>query len=222
VGVLFKYIPLIILPFLALEKKKIQWRVVAAFTAVVTLGMGLGYLKWGSAELYPLIFTRDRPSNFISIFRFLRGPYSPIPSQDGLSSWLMVGSWGLLVLAHWIYDLEIFFISIVAFTTVLLFSKIGHPQYYTPLFFLVPYWWLREKEGGRNPRVLVLQCFVTQLLFLAFVKVIYAMTQGFKNGWEWLDDLVGLPAFIIGIGCLIPVLRELISCCKNNDTDYQY
>jgi hypothetical protein len=211
IGVLLKYIPIIILPFLVLEKRKIHVRLVFSFLSLFIFGMALGYILWGSSVFFPFTLSNLRDSTFLSIFRFLRSPYSPLPNLDGFSLWIMVGVWSPLILLHFWFDFEIFLITCVSLTSVLLFSKFGNPQYYTSLFFLVPYWWLNERKAKANPNKMILTAFLTPLVSLTSVNLIYAATQGFKNQWEWMDDTIGLPFFCLGMFCMVLMIREMLS-----------
>jgi Gpi18-like mannosyltransferase len=207
-GVLLKYYPIVLLPFLALKKRKIDFRLIFTSLGLIILGLGLGYIIYGPSLFYPLLFAKNRTSNFLSIFRFLRSPYSPIGNLDFLSVGLMVGSWSLLVVFQIFYRCESGLISIVALYTTFLFYKANHPQFYTALFYFIPDWYVYQRSREKKVSFALLFGLILPLLFISFSKLLYVLTQGFKNQWEWLDDVIGLPAFLVGLTSLGIIVKE--------------
>ncbi len=89
-GVLLKFMPIVLLPFLILDRRRPRYRLLGA--AVVTIGLGLGasVFFWGLATFRPLIFAASRDAHHLSIYRFLKGHYSPLRWLDirrGLQEW---------------------------------------------------------------------------------------------------------------------------------------
>ena len=94
-GVLLKYLPVVLLPFLALDRGRVRkWFLIAAIASIV-LGLELSYHIWGPSMFSPLRLAATRRSTCLSIFMFLRGPYSPMrwfgvwSNYDYLSPYLM-------------------------------------------------------------------------------------------------------------------------------------
>ncbi len=77
-GVLLKFLPIVFLPFLAIDRGRIRPRLLATAIVAIGLGMGLSYFVWGPTTFSPLTFAANRRSNCLSIFFFLRGYYSPL------------------------------------------------------------------------------------------------------------------------------------------------
>ncbi len=77
-GVLLKYLPIVLLPFLALDRGRFRLRLLIAALASIGFGLILSCWLWGPSTLRPLEFAANRPSTTLSIFRFIRGPYSPL------------------------------------------------------------------------------------------------------------------------------------------------
>ncbi len=90
-GVLLKYVPIVILPFLSLHDRRARPRVLISAFVIITAGMSASVLMWGTSTFRPLTFAATRGSNLLSIFRFLRGSFSPLrwvvahPNVDRLS-----------------------------------------------------------------------------------------------------------------------------------------
>ena len=77
-GVLLKYMPVVLLPFLILDRGRFRLRLLGLATALIGLGLGLSVLVWGTAVFRPIIFAVGRTSQYLSIYRYLDGFYSPI------------------------------------------------------------------------------------------------------------------------------------------------
>ncbi len=94
-GILLKYYPCTLLPFLVTQPRAFRWRIAATAAALTVTGLAASLLIWGSSTFKPLTFGVERPSKFLSVFAFLRGPYSllrlwiPEPNVDWLSLPLM-------------------------------------------------------------------------------------------------------------------------------------
>ena len=77
-GVLLKYLPVVLLPFLALDRGRLRPRFLVVAVASIALGLGLSCYLWGPSTLLPLKFAATRSSTVLSIFCFIRGRYSPL------------------------------------------------------------------------------------------------------------------------------------------------
>ena len=131
-GVLLKYFPLVLLPFLAFDRGRLRPRFLIAAAATIFLGLGLSFAIWGPSTLAPLKFAATRRSNCLSIFFFLRGRYSPLqrftdtPNIDYLAPFILVVA--LLVVWLWFRlrqpDIESVGVVAVA-TTVLSITRVS-------------------------------------------------------------------------------------------------
>ena len=79
-GVLLKYLPIVLLPFLAIDGDRSRPRVrfLAASLATIAVGLAESWLIWGSSTFLPLMLAATRQATTLSIFRFLHGRYSPL------------------------------------------------------------------------------------------------------------------------------------------------
>ena len=80
-GVLLKLMPIVLLPFLMLDGRRLRYRLPAAAVITILLGFGASLVIWGP-DFRPLIFAAGRSSHHLSIYRFLKGPYSPLRRLD--------------------------------------------------------------------------------------------------------------------------------------------
>ena len=77
-GFLLKFMPIVLLPFLILDRGRLRYRLLIAAVVTIVLGLSASVLLWGPSTFRPLIFAAQRSSHHLSIYRFLNGHYSPL------------------------------------------------------------------------------------------------------------------------------------------------
>jgi Glycosyltransferase family 87 len=207
-GTLFKFMPALLFPFLVIGSKGIRRKIAASFLLTVTAGFAMSCLVWGRSTWQPLLFAAQRQSSWYSIFRFLRGRYSPLqaffdaPDLDPLSGPLLALSLIVVFLIHWKRAWRTPFSSFVAFETILLTYKVHHPQFHLISFLLGAYWLAGQlPEAVKSPR-LVCVIIVYTLWFSLGVNFAQA---GF--GRAVFEEIAGLPCFIIQFALWYEMLR---------------
>jgi hypothetical protein len=205
IAILLKYYPLILLPFLAIEKKKIDFRFMFTTLGICAASLGISAWIWGAHSVFfPLLFAGHREANFLSIFRFLRSPYSPFPGWDFLSVPLMAVSVFLVLIAHFWFRFDRLYAALCALMVAFFFYKVSHPQFYTFFFFFIPIWMMERMERGLPafPATWLAWSWKAPMVFVSVTNLLYAATQGFKNRWYWVDDWISIPFFALQIVCL--------------------
>ena len=209
---LLKLYPLVILPALALQGWQVRWRLLFAFIATVAPTLLVAYLIWGGSIFEPLSFGSGRESTAFSIFFFLRGIYSPIGyvrSLDWASLPLMVASLLFLLSLHIKKRFDPLVSAILFLYVAFVFYKVGHSQFYTSLFFLLPYWFFTDRL--LSPGHLVLKTIsVLPLVYLSAGVLLYFATSEFAGGWARMLHLIGLPAFILTMLAIAWVLTYIL------------
>ncbi len=214
-GVLLKYLPIVLLPFLALDRGRLRPRFLAVAITSIAFGLALSYALWGPSVLRPLAFAANRPSTPMSIFRFIRSRYSPLlrlgiaENYDSLSPVIIV----LALLLAWSWsrarrpNLEAS-AAVVAATTVLLY-RVGFPQYQMVPFVLASSWALRNWRQLRA-RALLGVAIGCQFAWLAVFDVCDASVGYFlwAPTWDLVEDLSGLPAFLFGCLFVFGMVRS--------------
>jgi uncharacterized membrane protein len=61
-AILYKFVPIFVVPFLCFRDRRIHWRFVGSLTVVLSLGFGVAYLEWGASLLRPFEVGAGRPS----------------------------------------------------------------------------------------------------------------------------------------------------------------
>jgi hypothetical protein len=203
-GVLLKFFPLVLLPFLALERGRLRLRFLAVALASIALGMTLSYALWGPSVLRPLAFAANRPSTTLSIFRFLR-THAPallrpglVSNYDELSTVLLV--LGLLLAWSWSHarrpSLEAS-AAIAALTTVLLY-RVGFPQYHMVPWVLASSWALGN-WGSLPGRALLGVGLGGSVAWLATFDVgnLVFGDDPTNPTWARIDEYAGLTTFLL-------------------------
>ena len=214
-GVLLKYLPVVLVPFLALDRGRIRPRFLFAAVSAIALGMALSCRVWGLSTLSPLTLAATRRSTTLSIFRFIRGQYSPLrwlnspPNVDHVAPLILF----LALLRAWSWyrvrqpDLET--AGVVAVTTAVLFYHTGFPQYQMVPFMLGTYWALRHWDNLRGHRARIAGV-ASYFGWLAAFDLYYAFVfeEGPANYWSIARETVGLPSFVFGCAFLAAVIRS--------------
>jgi len=154
-GVLLKYFPAVLAPFLALDRGRVRWRWLAATAGLSLAGLAVAGLAWGPSVVRPISLAVGRESAYLSIFYALRGPLSPI-GRDTLFFSTDEYATPILLLAlyrAWTWArrtrMDPLAAGVLAIATTLLFYKVGFPQYYMLLFLMAPYWYVRDFDRLR-------------------------------------------------------------------------
>jgi len=204
-GVLLKYLPVVLPPFLALDRGRARPRLLIAAMTSIALGLLLSGGLWGLSTLRPLEYAAMRSSTTLSIFKYLRGRYSPIPllggsrNYDGLATPLML----IALVCAWRWARRrgpnVGASAVVAVATTLLFYRVGYPQYQMVPFMIAASWAVRnwERLPARRALTIALTC---QFGWLAIFDVYYILAFDGASALHWYvaSELVGLPAFLFG------------------------
>lgn len=212
-GILLKYLPVVILPFLVVEGRRVRVRLLLAAVLATAAGFALSGLLWGPSTFRPLTYGASRSSTLLSVFRFLRGAYSPLGPFSGRADALAtpcLALAGSAVFAWcWLRRVGPAAGSVLAVLATLLFYRVSFPQYQVVLLMLASYWIVAERRPGRDP-------FLAASLglyfgWLALFDVFYALVGGvFHPGdrFAWTEEVVGLPTFLLGVVLLVAIARD--------------
>jgi len=171
---------------------------------------GLGaWMLWGDSITAPFTLASERPSTLLSIFRFLRGEYSPLPwtwrqATDTMSVPCIAIGGGLLFAAHLYRRFPLAEAAVLATSVTLALYKVGHQQFFILLYLLTLYWWT-DHAHLRKSTIAAL------LVFYAFLNTysVGMMGLGKYNGeWSIVKELVGLPFFLLLTWLFWSVYRE--------------
>ncbi|KOP22560.1 hypothetical protein AMR41_30855 [Hapalosiphon sp. MRB220] len=223
IGVLFKYYPIVLLPLLMIDGRKLRFSPALSCIGTIISGLLISVAVWGMSTFSPILFASERESKVLSIFMFLRGKASPLrlftdqPNLDAYSTYAMVLFVTLVFFLVWITKVEISLAAIIGILTALTFYKVGHSQFYTSIFLMVPFWYATSTLSETRKLKILLPIGLL-LAWLIALQLVYNLFGGmWQKPWIYLRDIVGLPTFVIECWSVISVIhyghkREL----KNN------
>ena len=214
-GVLLKYLPIVLLPFLAIDRDRgrLRTRFLAVSLATIAVGLTECWLIWGSSMFLPLKLAATRHESTFSIFRFLNSPHSPL-YRFGISMNFAELSTPVLLSAlgiTWWWcrdrkpDLET--TAVVVILVLLLFYRVGYPRYQMVLFVLSAAWLLAKWEHFRHRTALV-AAMVLYWTWITACDVAYMLEEAcdvFVN-WEAIEYSAGGPTFVVGLVLLACVV----------------
>lgn len=212
-GVLAKFYPVVVLPFLMLRGRSLDWRPAIGCLVVVGIGFAAAYLLWGESTFEPIVGAIQRGSKQLSIFRFLEGRVFEmlVGTPWNLHAWaaplMFVAGLSLFLYCYRTkMDIEIG-VALAPVVTYLLYPR-GHFTYFAICFLLIGYWYAMDRR--RVFRSVALRWAVA--LYLGWVSVFalgYLIFSRMDSGPTlWMRDLAGFPAFIFGLALVLIALRE--------------
>jgi len=158
-GILLKYIPIVILPFFAFNERRVHFRLLGFCVGVASFGFLVSLLVWGTSTFAPLTFAATRHSEW-SIYYVLMPTHPPLRSHWEQPSLDWIGN-PLLIIAGlggfvWctLRRIEPALSSVLAILATLLFYRVGLPNYQMMLFSLVLYWAVSNWEEFNEHSVL--------------------------------------------------------------------
>jgi hypothetical protein len=216
-GILLKFIPIVLLPFLCIQNRRIRPKLLLTCSALVVLAFTICYILWGDAVFHPLLYAGERPSARHSIFRFLRGEYSPLrlftdnPNVDFMSFPLIVLLGGILFLLHLKHNFEISAISLLTLTGVLLLYKVGHSQFQIIPIYVGSYWFIVHGRPGND----IVKVGKLALFYLAWISIL-APALELAMGSKIAHEVKGILTFSVGSCFWLYLLKDSISRARSH------
>ena len=176
VGVLVKFLPVVILPVLACGRRRLRFDLAGAAAVVVLAGMAASLAVWGPSTFDPVRFAAGRPP-VMSIYDLLGSPDSPFQlglwfDLSGLEKPLIVGSEAMLLVWCWWRKAGPAVSALLAVLVILLFYRSGYNNYQMMAFCLLTYAFAAATDEFRMTRGLL-------LAILAYLGCLAAIDAGF-------------------------------------------
>jgi Glycosyltransferase family 87 len=213
-GVLLKYLPIVLLPFLAIDRDRgrIRIRFLAVALATIAAGLVASCLIWGTSTFLPLELAATRQSTTLSIFRFLHGPYSPLGrlgfqgNVEDLATPALLLALGGAWWWSWLRKPDIETSALVAVLVLVVSYRVGYPQYQMVPFVLGSAWLLGHWDRLKN-RTAPLVAMALYFGWLAAFDVDYMLDDAWKVNiyLDSLQDAAGLPTFLLGLALVVCV-----------------
>ena len=118
----------------------------------------------------------------------------------------------LAIFLTWFRNIETSLAGIIGMLTALTFYKVGHSQFYTCLFLMIPFWYATSVlPETRKLRILLPSGIL--LIWIASLQLAYSISAdptgaGFKEKpWFYLRDIIGLPSFLLACWAIITAIH---------------
>lgn len=206
-----KYYPALLIPFFAMDVRRMELRLALAALGTVAAGLIAASLLWQSDWLEAVTYGVSRDATILSIFR----PLAVLARSSGWGSVAdaFVRFNGPLVVLVWVAAFVIAWLRrerwLVSATwglfAVLLVYKVGNPQFWVAWLALVaclPL--LGDASADRLARLAF-----PFAVFLGLFEIGYIMLvpQYYQGPWHWVVDWIGIPAFVLGLVQLVLYFR---------------
>ena len=171
-GVLLKFMPIVILPFLAFSGRRVHFRLFISCVGVVVLGFALSILVWGTSTLRPIEFAATRPAEW-SIYALLNSTHSPLrlfsdaPNTEWLEKPALSIALFVIFASCMRYRTEPALSATLASLVTLLFYRVGWFNYQMVFFVLVSFWTVWKWQELRSHPILV----ALLVSYLSFITV---------------------------------------------------
>ena len=177
-GVLLKYMPLVILPFLAFDEQRFRFRLFISCVACIALGLLASTLVWGTSTFTPLMFAATRPP-WRSLYELLGSIHSPLhwfwekPNVEWLEKPLLLTAEVVLFVWCMVRRPGPALAAILAVLIFLLFYRVSRNNYQIVPFSLISYWAVSEWERLReNPAPVILAAIYFAVLAMVESRIL--------------------------------------------------
>jgi hypothetical protein len=220
-GILLKYMPIVILPFLVFSERRFHFRLLSFCVGVVILGLVVSVLIWGTSTFSPLTFAATRDSHW-SIYVVLASTHSPLrsfldsPNVDWLDKpLLLTGGLGMFTWCI-LRQIEPALSSALAILVTLLFYRAGYANYQIVLFSLILYWAVSNCAQFEGHPVLA-ALLVGYFGFLTIVNL--AFWWGLVGSIFYSHVVVSLLQFLLGCVLLVGLVQLRPKPCASRNAN---
>lgn len=206
-----KYYPALLIPFFAMDARRLEPRLVLSALVTIALGLVAATLLWRTEWLEAVAYGVSRDATILSVFR----PLAVLGRANGFGDVadLFVRYNGPLVVLVWSGAVAIAWVRrerwLVSATwglfAVLLVYKVGNQQFWVTWLALVACLPLiGETAADRLARLSY-----PFAIFLGLFEIGYILLQPqyYQGQWRWVVDWIGIPAFALGAVQLLLYFR---------------
>jgi hypothetical protein len=208
---LVKYYPLLLLPFFALNGKRLHWSVIASGLAVFGVGMAAASAIWGEELFNGILHGVARKTKLLSVL----GPLQELVGKVKIVRWLkeynaylVICGVGVAFLCTWKAGRNWLEAAVLGYLVMLTLYKVGNQQFYLPWLLMVAALPLVNKQSADQMGIILLPAVV--LLSLYQFGYEFASSH-YKNG-SWVRTYGGLIAFAVSVSsitaCMIDYWRH--------------
>jgi hypothetical protein len=217
-GGLMKFYPVLLIPFLAFDRRRLDAPFLATSLGVFAAGMGAAFAMWGPSIWIPLASAAGRETSLMSIYEFLEAsPLSPLRGV-AVPTLITQAVFGSILLVVFL----IYFQRrgrriggmVLGLLSILLGYRLGHFQFYLPLILLIPL-----TIVVANPERRVATSLLAVLVLASFFPACYEVL-GALHRPSWIAvvrENCGLAAAIAEGVAVVAILRSQASAASRLD-----
>jgi uncharacterized membrane protein len=202
---LVKYYPLALLPFFALDKRKINWPVIVSGALVFIGGFAVSLAVWGQGPLTAILFNTTRVPKLLSILASLQSVFGEAGVTGFLIQYnviIMGLGVALALLFAWLNRLNWLEGALLGYLVMLMLYKVGNQQFYLPVLFMVACLPLMNRKPADRMAVSL----IPLVLFLSLYQYGYQFaSDSYHNEMSWVRAYGGFAAFVINLASITAV-----------------
>jgi hypothetical protein len=199
IAALLKYYPLLLLPFFALNERRLHWSVIITGLAVFCVGMAAAFAIWGEGRLFHgITYGVSRGTKLLSILR----PLEELLGKAGIVHWLkkynayfVVSGVAVVFMSSWRAGRNWLEAAVLGYLVMLTLYKIGNQQFYIPWLFMVAALPLVHKQSADRMAII----FLPAVLLLSLYQFGYQFGSDpyYIHEFGWVRSYGGLIAFAV-------------------------
>jgi hypothetical protein len=209
---LTKYYPLLLLPFFALDERRLSWSVIASGIAIFFIGFVSALAIWGQAPIDAIFLAVNRGPKIFSIIAALKslfGDASVISWLARYNAYFVVSGVAAVFLFAWWARVNWLEGAVLGYLVMLTAYKVGSGNYYLPWLFLVAALPLVNRWSADRMAIILLPAVL--LVSLADFGYRFA-SDGYHDVLGWVRSYGGFIAFPVSAAsitlCAFTLLRS--------------
>jgi Glycosyltransferase family 87 len=190
---LTKYYPLMLLPFFALDERRLNWSVIACGIAIFCIGFVAALAIWGQGPIDAMVYGVNREAKLLSIIAALKSLFG----DASVVGWLIRYNACFVVfgvvaafLFAWRARLNWLEGAVLGYLVMLTAYKTGSGNYYLPWLFLVAALPLVNKSSADRMAII----FLPAVLLISLADFGYRFAS---DGFGWVRSYGGFIAFAV-------------------------
>ncbi len=213
---LTKYYPLLLLPFFALDGRRLRWPLIVSGLAVFCIGFAATIVVWGGPPIHALLYGAERGPKLLSIIRSLVAVFGDGGAVDWLiktNAYFLVAGVAAIFLFAWWTQLNWLEGVVLGYLVMLTLYKVGHQQFYVPWLFMVASLPLLNKRSAD----VVATILIPEVLLLSLYHFGYdRASDGYHQVLGWVRSYGGFIAFPVSAASIV---ASLVSVRKSEARD---
>ena len=198
---LMKFYPILLLPFFALDYKKINYEIIISGIVTFVAGFVAALIVWGTGPIAPVVFNSSRGPSLLSVLLALRTTFG----ETGIINFLIqyntffviagiIGTFAYI----WCKNYSWLEGVVLGYLILLTIYKVGNQQFYIPFLFMVAS--LPLLNSNLTDRMAVI--LIPIVIFLSLFHYGYQFgSDGYRKSLGWVRYYGGYASFIINILC---------------------